>query len=250
MSNVISFINFKGGTGKTTSVINLGAFLAIQGYKTLLVDLDPQSNLSEGLGVYDAEHTIYAAFQNKRKPVVTTIGENLSLIPSNLDCVGFDFDLGRQDYKERILQNMLKDTLTQYDFVLLDLPPTLNSVVLNALVISDYVVVPLEAEFFAYRGLDRIIDIVKKVKENSSPNIQLLGVLVTHYLPNRNLSDSITQAVKDHFDNRVFETKIRKTIKLSEAQAEGKSIFEYDATCNGAIDYAELGKELLEKLNK
>lgn len=204
--------------------------------------------MTEGLGFYDAPETLYTSFQKKGKIPVVEYSNNLFLIPSNLDSVGLDFDLARQDYKEKILCNMLGSTIEDYDFVFLDLPPTLNTVVLNALVMSDFVTIPLEAEYFAFRGLDRIMDIVKKVKQNSKPNIDLLGVFITKYNSNRNLSKSILEAVEKHFDNKLFETKIRMDVKLSEAQTEGVSIFEYAPKSNAANDYEQLTNEFLNKI--
>lgn len=249
MKNVIAIMNYKGGTGKTTSAINIGSSLAAKGYKTLLIDLDPQSNLSEGLNVFDSEHTMYSAFKNNKEPTQIEITKNLFLIASNLDSVAFDFDLARQDYKEKILENMLSNIISSYDFVILDLAPTLNTVTVNALVISDKIIIPMEAEFFAYRGLDRILDIVKKVRQNSNANLDILGVLITKYLPNRNLSNNIFDAVKQHFEGKIFETYIRSNIKLSEAQANGVSIFEYDNLSNGAVDYSKLTDEIITKLS-
>lgn len=249
MGQVIAIMNYKGGTGKTTSAINIGASLASKGYKTLLIDLDPQSNLSEGLNQFDSEHTMYSAFKSNTLPLEVEISKNLYLIASNLDSIGFDFDLARQDYKEKILQNMLNEVVSKYDYVILDLAPTLNTVTVNALVISNKIIIPMEAEFFAYRGLDRILEIVKKVRKNSNPNLDILGVLITKYLPNRNLSNEIFDAVKTHFEGKIFDTYIRSNIKLSEAQANGTSIFEYDNLSNGAIDYNNLTDEILNKLN-
>lgn len=247
MAKVLSIMNYKGGTGKTTTVINVGACLAQKGYKTLLVDLDPQSNLSEGLNQFDVPNTLYYAFKTNSEPQQIEVSKNLYLIASNLESVGFDFDLARQDYKEKVLDNMLSDVIEKYDYVLLDLPPTLNTMVVNSLVISNKIIIPMEAEFFAYRGLDRIMDIVKKVKKNSNSNLDLLGVMITKYLPNRNLSTEILDAVKTHFEGKLFETKIRSNIKLSEAQANGKSIFEYDNLSNGAVDYGMLTEEIISK---
>lgn len=248
MGTVISIMNYKGGTGKTTSTINIGASLALKGFKTLLIDLDPQSNLSEGLNQFDNDDTLYSAFKNNTQPKQIEISKNLYLIASNLDSVTFDFDLARQDYKEKILQNLLGDILLQYDFILLDLAPTLNTVTVNALVISDKIIIPMEAEFFAYRGLDRILDIIKKVRKNSNADIDILGVLITKYLPNRNLSNEIFEAVKTHFEGNLFDTYIRSNIKLSEAQANGVSIFQHDNDSNGAQDYNNLTLEILTKL--
>ena len=157
MAKVLSIMNYKGGTGKTTTVINVGACLAQKGYKTLLIDLDPQSNLSEGLNQFDIPNTLYSAFKTNSEPQQIEISTNLYLIASNLESVGFNFDLARQDYKEKILDNMLSDVIKKYDYVLLDLPPTLNTMVVNSLVISNKIIIPMEVEFFVYRGLDRIM---------------------------------------------------------------------------------------------
>lgn len=246
MGKVISVMNFKGGTGKTTSVINIGTSLALKGHRTLLIDLDAQSNLSEGLNVFDPEKTLYTAFKEKTEPTPYPLKENLYIIPSNLDSVSFDFDIQRQDYKEKVFYNMLSNIIEDFDYILLDLPPSLNSITTNALVISDKIIIPLDPEFFAYRGLDKMLDIIKLVKKNSNPNLDILGVLITKYLPNRNLSSEIFTAVRDHFEGKLFKTYIRSNIKLGESQANGVSIFDLDASCNGAIDYNNLTDEILE----
>lgn len=249
MSKVISFINYKGGTGKTTSVINIGANLANQGKKVLLIDLDPQANLSEGLGVYDSNNTMYYYYKNKISATAQNVKENLDIIPSNLDLVGFDFDLPAEFLREKVVDNLVKDLLPNYEYVLIDLPPTLNTVVINALVISDYICIPMEAEFFAFRGLDRIMDIAKKIKSTFKPNLNLLGVFVTKFNPTRSLSKHILDAVNDNFDNKLLNTKIRINVKLSEAQTEGKDIYSYDPESNGAKDYEALTLEILELIN-
>lgn len=250
MAHIISFINHKGGTGKTTSVINVGSCLALKGFKTLLIDLDSQANLSEGLGIFDAEKTLYTSFVNKSAIQEIKISDNLYLVPSNLDLVSFEFDLARQDYKESIIKKLLKNIIEKYDFVLIDLPPTLNTIVLNSLVMSNYICIPMQVEFFAYRGLDRIMDIVKKVKENSNPNIDLLGVFITQYNNSRSISNAIKEAVNDSFEGKLFNTTIRVNVKLVESQAQGKNIFEYDSNSAGAQDYEELTRELLTKFKK
>lgn len=249
MTKVISFINHKGGTGKTTSVINIGSALAKKGYKTLLVDLDSQANLSEGLGVFDAEQTLYTTFKNKSVIPEHFIAENLYLCPSNLDLVGFEFDVARQDYKESVLKKLLSKVIEKYDYVLFDLPPTLSTLVFNALVISKYVCIPMQVEFFAYRGLDRIMEVIKTVKENSNPDIELLGVFLTQFNNSRTITNMIKDAVNNNFEGKLFKTKIRVNVKLVEAQAQGESIFDYDESSAGAKDYEDLTNEILTSLN-
>lgn len=244
----ISILNHKGGTGKTTSAINLGAGLARRGKKVLLVDVDPQANLTEGLGVRNTEISIYDSIRDSRKLPIIRISENLDLVPSSMDLLGAELEIVSKMGREKIITKLLKPLKNNYDYIILDCPPALGLLTINAIVASDTVLLPLEAEYFAYKGIDRLIGVIDQVKEHFNEDLTIGGVFITKCNNQRMLTQTIVNSITEHFHERVFDTKIRINVSLSEAQLQGQSIFDYAPDSNGAKDYEMLVEELIQKL--
>lgn len=244
----IAILNHKGGTGKTTSALNIGAGLARLKKKTLLIDLDPQTNLTEGLGVRDPKVSVYNSLRDGIDLPIQQISEHLDLVPSSLDLVGAELELVSQMARESILKKLLKKVKEQYDYIIIDCPPALGMLTINALVPSDTVLIPLEAEFYSYRGIDRMVNIISEVRTHYNENLTIGGVFITKCNPKRLLTEHITESVKKHFGNKLLDTKIRVNVALAEAPVHGQDIFTYAPNSNGAADYENLVKEILTKL--
>ena len=252
---VISFMNNKGGVGKTTSVQNVGYHIARKGYRTLLIDLDPQSNLSQAFGLEDKEVSIYECLSDENRKVlladaVNVINENLHVIPSVLQLSTAEIDLINRFSRESILKKLLEGIADQYDFVFLDCPPSMGILTINALAATDYVFVPLQAEFFSFKGIDSLNLFITKVQQQINPRLALNGVFMTMYKKQQNLSLSVRQTVKDFFGDKLLQTVVRVNVALSESQSQAQPIFEYAPDSNGAEDYKALAEEILEILQK
>ncbi|RYY07474.1 MAG: ParA family protein [Sphingobacteriaceae bacterium] len=244
----IAILNHKGGTGKTTSALNVGAGLARLKKKTLLIDLDPQTNLTEGLGVRDAKVSVYNSLRDGVDLPIQPISEYLDLVPSSLDLVGAELELVSQMARESILKKLLKKVKEQYDYIIIDCPPALGMLTINALVPSDTVLIPLEAEFYSYRGIDRMVNIISEVRTHYNENLTIGGVFITKCNPKRLLTEHITESVKKHFGNKLLDTRIRINVALAEAPVHGQDIFAYAPNSNGAADYENLVQEILNKI--
>ena len=244
----IAILNHKGGTGKTTSALNIGAGLARLKKKTLLIDLDPQTNLTEGLGVRDAKVSVYNSLRDGVDLPIQPISKYLDLVPSSLDLVGAELELVSQMARESILKKLLKKVKEQYDYIIIDCPPALGMLTINALVPSDTVLIPLEAEFYSYRGIDRMVNIISEVRTHYNENLTIGGVFITKCNPKRLLTEHITESVKKHFGDKLLNTKIRINVALAEAPVHGQDIFAYAPNSNGAADYENLVKEIVTKL--
>lgn len=245
----ISILNHKGGTGKTTSSLNIGASLAKKNYRVLLVDIDPQANLTEGLGIRDAENSIYDSIKDNKKLPITNITDNLDLVPSSIDLLGAELEIVSKIGREKILSKLLKPIEKEYDFVIIDCPPALGLLTINAIVASDTILLPLQAEYFAYKGVDRLLGIIDQVKEHFNEGLEIGGVFITQWNQTRVLTKTIINSITEFFGDKVFDTKIRINVALGEAQLQGKTIFDYDPESNGAKDYDQLVNEILTKLN-
>ncbi|RYX84802.1 ParA family protein, partial [bacterium] len=213
----IAILNHKGGTGKTTSALNIGAGLARLKKKTLLIDLDPQTNLTEGLGVRDAKISVYNSLRDGIDLPIQPISEYLDLVPSSLDLVAAELELVSQMARESILKKLLKKAKEQYEYIIIDCPPALGMLTINALVPSDTVLIPLEAEFYSYRGIDRMVNIISEVRTHYNENLTIGGVFITKCNPKRLLTEHITESVKKHFGDKLLNTKIRVNVALAEA---------------------------------
>ena len=245
----ISIMNHKGGTGKTTSTINIGAGLAKKGLKVLLMDLDSQANLTEGLGIREAKVSVYDSIRESKKLPILHITENLDLVPSSIDLLGAEMEIVSKIGREQIIHKLLKPVRSDYDFIIIDCPPSVGLLTVNAMVASDTILIPLQGEYFAYKGVDRLLGIVKEVRENLNDKLEIGGVFITQINPNRILTKTIVEKLTEDLQEKVFETKIRMNVALAEAQLQGQCIFDYAPDSNGAKDYEMLVDEILSKLN-
>jgi chromosome partitioning protein len=245
----ISIMNHKGGTGKTTSTINIGAGLAKKGLKVLLMDIDSQANLTEGLGIREAEVSVYDSIRESKKLPILHITENLDLVPSSIDLLGAETEIVSKIGREQIIRKLLKPVRSDYDFIIIDCPPSVGLLTVNAMVASDTILIPLQGEYFAYKGVDRLLGIVNEVRENLNDKLEIGGVFITQINPNRILTKTIVEKLTEDLQEKVFETKIRMNVALAEAQLQGQSIFDYAPDSNGAKDYEMLVDEILSKLN-
>jgi chromosome partitioning protein len=244
----IAIINHKGGTGKTTSTLNIGAGLARLHKKTLLIDIDPQSNLTEGLGLRDVQESIYDSIKNDTPLPITSLSEYLDIVPSSLDLLGAEIELVSRLGRETILKRLLKAVEGKYEYILIDCAPALGMLTVNALVAADTVLIPLEAEYFAYRGIDRLVSIITDVRAHYNEDLTIGGVFITKINPRRVITEQITESIKKYFNDKLFTTSIRINVSLVEAQLKGIDVFEYAPQSNAALDYASLVDEILVKI--
>jgi chromosome partitioning protein len=245
MGIVISLLNHKGGVGKTTSTVNIGAGLAELGKKVLLIDLDPQANLTLSLGVPRQRNTIYEALRGESELEPFTVKNNLDIVTSTLDLSGAEMELVNEAGREYIMRELFAAVKDQYDFILIDCPPSLGLLTLNALTSSRFVLIPLQTEFLALQGLAKIKQVIDKVKMRLNKNLEIGGVIPTMYVKNRILSNDVVDTIHKYFGDKVFKTYIRENVALAEAPAQRKDIFSYSPRSNGAEDYLNLCREIL-----
>jgi chromosome partitioning protein len=250
MSIIISLLNHKGGVGKTTSAINIGAGLVELGKKVLLIDLDPQANLTISLGIPRQKQTIYEALRGEGELMPYTHKPNLDVITSSLDLSGAEMELINEAGREYILRELMTQVSEDYDFVLIDCPPSLGLLTLNALTSSHWVLIPLQTEFLAVQGLAKIKQVIDKVKFRLNKNLEIAGVIPTMYDSRRVLNRDVVETIHKYFGEKVFKTYIRENVALAEAPAQRKDIFEYSPKSSGSTDYLDVCKELLERIGK
>ena len=254
-TRIITFANHEGGVGKTTTTASVGTILSKEDKKVLLIDLDAQANLTHSIAAKSSiERTIYDALigevskENSQLPIYP-INNNLDIVPADLALANTDLQLSAAMARERILERLLKQVSSQYDYILIDCPPSLGILTLNAIVASDTVIIPLVAEVLPFQGLTMIKDFIEMIKENINPNVSIGGILLTRW-ENSNLSKQIEEGLREQREIKVYNTKIRKNIKVAEAPLECVNIVEYAPKSNGAIDYMSYTKELIETLKK
>ena len=255
MSQVISIANQKGGVGKTTTALNLSFALALRGKKTLLIDLDPQGSATSGLGVSDQEGIYQALMGSPKNPlknfIVKTTNPCLNLVPSTPDLAGAEMELANSADRVFFLKKIVVTEIKKsYDFILIDTPPSLGLLSLNALSAGDSFIVPLQCEYYALEGLGRLLETAREVRERWNPTLKLQGILLTLFDARNSLSYQVEKEARRHFGDQVFETLIPRNVRLSEAPGFGKSVFQYAPHCLGAMAYEQLAQELEKKTLK
>jgi chromosome partitioning protein len=247
MSKVISISNHKGGVGKTTSAINIGGGLNKLGKKVLLIDLDPQANLSQSLGVTEPEKTIYGALRGEYKLEPIEIIKGLDIIPSTLDLSGAEVELSGEAGREYILKELVDSIKNDYDTIIIDSPPSLGLLTINAFTCADSILIPLQAQYLALQGLSKLVEVVDKIKKRLNKELEIGGVFITQYDNRKVLNRDVVETIETHFKDKVFKSKIRDNVALAEAPAVGLDIFRYNSKSYGAEDYLNLCKEIIKK---
>ena len=250
MGKIISVSNQKGGVGKTTTALSLSAALGVLEKKVLLIDMDPQSNATSGLGIDSNEVTLssYDLIIGNSKAsniVIQTSSPNLDLIPAKIDLVGLEIEIVNKSSREYLLKNALEKIKEKYDFIIIDCPPSLGLITLNALTCSNSVIIPIQCEYFALEGLGKLLNTIKGVQKVHNPNLSLEGILLTMFDSRLRLSNQVKQDVKKHFGNIVFNTIIPRNVSVGEAPSHGESILMYNATSKGSKSYLKFAQEIV-----
>ncbi len=243
---VISISNHKGGVGKTTSAINIGAGLNKLGKKILLIDLDAQANLSQSLGLKEKAKNIYGALRGEYVLEPIKVIDGLDIIPSTRKLRTIEAELSAGAGIEFVLKEIMEPLIGQYDYILLDTPPSLGLLTMNAFVASNIALIPLQSEYLALQGLESLLDISSQVKKRLNPTFKIGGIFLTRYNHQKRLNRSILDSISDNFSTPVFKTKIRENISLAEAPTNELDIFRYEPKSNGAEDYLNLSNEILD----
>ena len=252
MGKVISIANQKGGVGKTTSSINLAASLAAIEHPTLIIDIDPQSNTTSGLGIDTSTVTnsIYEVMIGSAE-ISDTIRQTeldfLDLVPAHINLVGAEIEMIDREQRERILTKAISELRDKYDFIIIDCPPSLGLLTINALTASDSIVIPVQCEYFALEGLGQLLNTIKIVRQHLNPSLDIEGVVLTMYDTRTRLSNQVADEVKRYFDDRVFKTVIARNVRLAEAPSFGKPALLYDSTSVGAKNYLALAGEIIKR---
>ena len=250
MARTIVFVNQKGGVGKTTTAINLGAYLAIKGKRTLLIDFDPQANLTSGVGGTGAGKGVYEVISDQlsvQDAIIATKVQNLSLLPSSIDLSGATIELVDRDDRNLYLKRAIAEIIDEYDYVLIDCPPSLGILTLNGLMAADEVLIPLQCEYFALEGLSLILQTVNLVQKSMNQRLKVCGIVFTMYDSRTKLAQDVVQQVSLYFKDRVFRTIIPRNVRLSEAPSHGLPVCLYDPGCIGAKSYESLAGELMAR---
>lgn len=254
MGKVVSIFNQKGGVGKTTTSINLASGLGRLGHKILLLDLDPQGNASSGLGINGNEldvlmYEVLALNEDIVSSIQNTTAENVSIIPSNNDLAGLEIELARAGNWERLLEDRLKDVKEDYDFILIDCPPSLGILSIMGLVASDSLIIPIQCEYYALEGVSQLFKTYELIKQSLNPQLEIEGVVLSMFDGRTNLSIQVVDEVKAYFKDKVYTSIIPRNVRLAEAPSHGLSILDYDIKSTGAVAYMDLAEEFIDLLD-
>lgn len=255
MGKIIAFSNQKGGVGKTTTCVNMSAYLATKGYKCLIVDLDPQGNATSGLGLSksDVKNSIYDVLIDDlpiEEAVLKTCVEGLDILPSSIEFAGAEVEIVYRKNRDFILKNALEKARKCYDFITIDCPPSLSVITVNALAAADTVIIPIQSEYYAMEGLSQLLNTIRLVVKHDNPNLKIEGVVLTMNDNRAIISRQISAEIKKFFGKRLYETVIPRNIRLSEAPSHGVPIMLHDTKCSGARAYLSLTEEFLQKQPK
>lgn len=253
MAKIIAFANQKGGVGKTTSAVNIAASLGLYGKKTLLVDLDPQGNATSGVGIPKRSlkgtiKDVLVGEMDIKNVVLPTNYQNLWVIPTNVSLSGAEFDLYNDEGSEYNLKDAFKSITGDYDYIIIDCPPSLGMLTVNAFVASDGIIVPMQAEFYAVEGLSQLISTTKRVKKLYNEDLNIIGILITMYNKRLLLSMQVMDELQKYYPDKLFQTTISRNVKLSEAPGFGKPVYYHDRHSKGANEYLEVAKELISRI--
>lgn len=250
MGKVFVFVNQKGGVGKTTSAINIGAYIALAEKKVLLIDFDSQGNMSSGVGVSKDKPTIYELLSESataEQAIKHTSVKNLDVITASIDLSGAAVELVQEENREFFLKKAIEPVKNQYDYILIDCPPSLGLLTLNGLAAADAVLVPMQCEYFALEGITLLLQTVKKVQKSINPNLVIGGIFFTMYDSRTRLAQDVVMQVKSYFKDVVFNTIIPRNVRLSEAPSHGEPICLFDPACVGAKSYEKLAEEVISR---
>jgi chromosome partitioning protein len=253
-AHIISISNQKGGVGKTTTAINIASYLAHLGFKTLLVDLDPQGNASSGVGIdlSKLKNSVYHALLGLlpiEEVVCPTILQGLHVLPARQELAGFEIEYSQNVSRETQLKTILEPLKSYYDYIIIDCAPSLGLLTLNGLVASEYVLIPLQCEYFALEGITYLVDTIEKIKLHINPDLDIIGIVLTMFDGRTGLNREVVASAKNFFRQLLFDTIVPRNIKLSEAPSHGIPIFMYNGASSGAIAYEELTKEVVHRVN-
>jgi chromosome partitioning protein len=251
MAKILCIANQKGGVGKTTTAVNLSAALAVSEKEVLLIDCDPQGNATSGIGLdkHRLNKTLYHGMlgnEAARNLILNSDIETLKVIPANVELIGFEVEMMANPERESALKNLISEISGTFEYIILDCPPSLSLLTVNALTAADALVIPLQCEFYALEGLGQLLHTVKRIKQHLNPHLRISGILLTMFDRRTNLSFQVAEDAEKYFKNLIFKTIIPRNIRLSEAPSFGKPILLYDATSTGAQSYIELAKEIID----
>ena len=249
MTKIIAVLNHKGGVGKTTTTINLAAALQLKKKRVLLIDMDGQANLTESCGLsIEEEQTVYGAMKGEYPLPLAELKNGLTIVPSCLDLSAAESELINEPGRELILKGLIAKLLDsrKFDYILIDCPPSLGLLTLNALTAADFLIIPVQAQFLAMRGMAKITNVVEIVRQRLNPGLSIGGIVITQFDKRKTLNKSVSELINDSFCDKEFKTVIRDNVALAEAPIKGLNIFEYNKNSNGAKDYMDLALEVLK----